>query len=165
MKRVGAANIAWIEKRERSLRGEFTIPLITRVYFTVQVPRDHQRPSPELFLTLLQYHHCFCSIGRSGFLACATAAVNVSRQHGSMICFLIRHNFRYIRSGLRLPSCATLCTPSNSNSFSVAGTTETKSLSWRVSICAHSYCGGAAGNCEKMTKWPPGSLATTSLAP
>jgi predicted RND superfamily exporter protein len=79
--------------------------------------------------SLLQYHHCLCSIGSSGSFACATAATNTSRQHASIVCFLIRHSSRYIRSGLRLRSCATVRTPSSSKSSRIAGPTETRSFS------------------------------------
>jgi len=75
------------------------------------------------FLTLLQYHHCLCSTGSSGSLACATAATNTSRQQGSIVCLLIRQSSRYIRSGLRRRSCETVCTPSSSKSSSIAGPT------------------------------------------
>ncbi|PYS65833.1 MAG: hypothetical protein DMF76_01900, partial [Acidobacteria bacterium] len=55
-----------------------------------------------------------------------------------------------------------------SKSFNMDGPIDTRSRSWRVSVCISSlrnYCAGCFGSCEKMTKWPPGSFATTSFAP
>jgi hypothetical protein len=83
------------------------------------------------FLFLLHHHHWHFSASNRGFLACATAAQNVSSTQGSCRCRVARSIFSYIRCGFCLANSDTLRIPSNAKSRNIAGPIETNSPSCR----------------------------------
>src|SRR5579872_4839464 len=84
------------------------------------------------FLFLLHHHHWHFSASNRGFLACSTAAQNVSSTQGSCCCPVARSIFSYIRCGFCLANSATLRIPSSSKSRNIAGPIEISSPSSRV---------------------------------
>jgi hypothetical protein len=88
------------------------------------------------FLFLLHHHHRHFSASNRGFLACATAAQNVSSTQGSCRCPVARSIFSYIRCGFCLANSDILRIPSNSKSRNIAGPIDTNFPSCRPSVRA-----------------------------
>jgi hypothetical protein len=85
---------------------------------------------PHLFLVfrfLLHTHHCTSPPAAAKFLACATAAQNVSNTQGSWRWPLSRFSRSYIRRGFCRASCATLWNLQLRKSRSIAGPIEINS--------------------------------------